>query len=233
MINRIFKNKSFLDMSKAKIVSKSIVFVDNELKGVVPKATSEIIKIKQSPFSELASLYLLQEIVKKEGVRTKNSSEISQEFIFDDEFIFTHQTFPPKFVILQKTTDKNPELLKEISMKLFSFVKDYVGAIGVNYELFIDKNKDKPIVLRDKICNSNIKNEFESMSVNFVVNIDNLTKLNLKIADATLDDKEIIHISANFHNLITTTNSANDILNKNFIDDVLQKKIDAIFENNG
>jgi hypothetical protein len=71
-------------MSKAEIISKSIVLVDSEYKGVMPQ-TSELNQLKQNPFSELASLYLLQEVVKKEGFKTKNSSEISQEFVFEDE----------------------------------------------------------------------------------------------------------------------------------------------------
>jgi hypothetical protein len=225
------KNKFFLDMSKAEIISKSIVLVDSEYKGVMPQ-TSELIQLKQSPFSELASLYLLQEVVKKEGFKTKNSSEISQEFVFEDEFVFSHNLFPPKFTILHKTSDKNSPILKEIAEKMISFVKSSIGAIGVNYELSIDKNEGgNQINLREKICNSNIQNEFEAMSVNFVVDVDSLTKLNLKIADAKADEKEIIYITANFHNILTTENSIESILSRNFLDDVLQQKLDAIFGN--
>jgi hypothetical protein len=224
MINRIFKNKSFLDISKAKTVSQSVVFVDAKYKGLIPTGSQQLqINTSDNPFRNLANIIVLGNIMGNESgfevPRADQNPLTPQSFTFGD-IIFTYEIFPPKFIIKQNFDAKNTEVsdkkIKDISKKASTIgkINQSLSAIGFNYEMIID-NKDDEIKLKEKVCNPRITNDFKDVNIKLTYVEEEMT-LNLSIADATYNGQKSIFIGANFHNDISSKNRFDNIIEKDF-----------------
>jgi hypothetical protein len=232
MINRIFKNKSFLDISKAEMISKSIVFVDKNAKTISslkPTGIPQNIQL-ENKFGQLSNLLLLKTIMGKDGFQAPSTNPISQDFIFND-FVIQNTIFPPKFTIKHNTSDKKVLKINDIANKIVEVgnLSEIVDGIGLNYELFYN-NEDSKIDLKGQICKDDISSQFEKAYFRLEKHIGS-TKLVLTLSDATIEGKKAVYILANFHNEISTTNTLEKILKENFLS-TLEEIVENIFENN-
>ena len=206
------KNKFFLDMSKAEMISHSIVIVDNT-KIVVNQA----VPVSSNPFAELSSKIVLSTIMgnllgsKQEPII--DSSSFERSFVFDD-IIFKSSSLPPKVIIQQNSTElsnKIQDIFTEI-LREIPEIESAVAAVGINFELFVAAEDSSAI--KTKIFQEDMAKELESMQTTLVYPIkdnDNC-KLNLTIADANYKEQKGLYFKANFHNIITADNKLKDIL---------------------
>lgn len=220
-------------MSNIKIISNSIVFLDDTFdKLKLPQQNQQI--VVNNPFDELANVNYLKMLVKStigEDENFKynpNKSNPQQKTDFDfGKLVFRHSPFPPKFSMEIKD-DKN-EQTKSIAEYIITNVeglKDKIKAIGVNYAFFLP---DDAKSVKDSLLKDSISSEFDGMSIALSSNIDDNTTLNLRVADAIIEDEKGFYCDANFHNNINEDNdSIDDIIKKDFLD-IARKKINKIF----
>jgi hypothetical protein len=234
MLREIQNNKKFfLDMSKAELISKSVVLVDKNAKTFSnrqPQETPQNIQISNS-FSQLANILLLKTIIGKEGFLSPPSNPFSQDFVFGD-FVVQNSLLPtPRFTIKQNTSDKKASKVNDITKKIIELgsLLEVVDGVGLNYEMFYN-NEDGKINLKTQICKDDISSKFDSAFIRLEKNI-NSTKLTLTLSDAVYEGKKVMYILANFHNDVSTTNTLDSILRENFLD-TLEKIVEDIFEKN-
>lgn len=156
------KNKFFLDMSKSKLISHAFVLVDNIFSGQIPLGQTNIqFQATQNPFQELASAPLLKRVVKEVmnkplGCKVSEMPPVNpmtKSFDFDNVLIFSYDAFPPRFSVQFNTDSEKTEVLQRIFQEIVDEnVKQKIGAIGVNFELFVPNqdNKVKDVLLNDK-----------------------------------------------------------------------------------
>jgi hypothetical protein len=227
-----FKNKKFLDMSNAEMISKSVVLVDKNAKTISslkPQDTPQNIQISNS-FSQLANILLLKTIIGKDGFLSPSSNPLSQDFIFND-FVIQNSVFPPRFTIKHNTSDKKTSKVNDITKKIIEVgnLSEVIDGIGLNYEMFYD-NEDGKINLKAQICKDDISSKFDSVFIRLEKPIGS-AKLTLTLSDAVIEGKKALYILANFHNEVSTTNTVEKILKENFLD-TLEKIVEDIFEKN-
>lgn len=225
--------KGILNMSKAEMISQSVVFVDKNSKIITDiKIGNQQQNVNiENKFVQLTNILLLKQIIGKDGFQSPSSNPIQQDFIFND-IVISNTIFPPKFTIKHNTSDKKSVKAVDIAKKIIEIgnLSDVVEGIGLNYEFYYN-NETNQINLKQNICNTNISSDFESIHVRLSKDIKS-TKLVLTLSDAVIDGKKVIYILANFHNDISTTNTIDMILKENYLP-ALEKIIENIFEKNG
>jgi hypothetical protein len=228
------KTKFFLDMSKAELISKSVVLVDKNarmLSNLNPQEASQNIQIVNS-FNQLANPILLKTIIGKDGFLSPPSNPFSQDFVFGD-FVVQNSLLPtPRFTIKHNTSDKEASKVNDITKKIVELgnLSEVIEGIGLNYEMFYN-NEDGQINLKTQICKDDISSKFESAFIKLEKHIGS-TKLTLTLSDAIYEGKKVMYILANFHNDISITNTVEKILKENFLSN-LEEIVENIFEKNG
>jgi hypothetical protein len=221
------------NMSDTKIISNSIVFIDDTFSKLkLPQQNQQI--IIDNPFDELANANFLKMLVKsvlndEENFKydiTKSNPTQKTAFNFGN-LNFGHSSFPPKFSIEIKD-DKNDKT-KSIATYILDNVenlKDKIKAVGVNYAFFLPDEKKS---VKDSLLKDNISSEFDGMSIALSNNIDDNTTLNLRVADAVIEGEKGFYCDANFNNNINEdSDNIEDIIKKDFLE-IARKKINKIF----
>lgn len=220
-------------MNNLKLISHSFVLVDNIFNGQIPLGQPNIqFQATQNPFQELASSGLLKRVVKEvinESLKCK-ITDISQinttkSFDFDNVLIFDYDVFPPKFSVQFNTDSEKTEILQKIFQEIVDEnVRQKIGAIGVNFELFVANQDNK---VKDVLLNDKAKKDLSAVSVSLSYVIDGCN-MNLQIADATRDGINGLYLNANFHNAISDIEQIEVVMGKNFLD-IANKKINELF----
>ena len=223
--------KFFLDMSGLKVMSHSVVLVDKIYSNLKlnPNQTAQI--QVQNPFANLANLLALKGVFKKPTVELPLGNQFHKEFE-SGNFTAIWDFFPPRFEIKDKNPDvKNLNAVREISSDIvtFSEVEKDVGAVGINYEMFLEAEETvldlKLFLLKDDVAKG-----FDSLSATPVFKVDEKTTLNLTIASATDDNnKDGIFFGVNFHTVIDGSRKISDILQDDFYE-IAKGKIKLIFK---
>jgi len=201
----------FLDMSKAEMISHSIVIVDDT--KIIPNQANSI---GNNPFADLSSkitfINIMEKIDGDKSVPIIDESPIERSFSFGD-IVFKNSSLPPRVIVQQNSSslsDKLPKIFKEILTELPE-IENKVAAMGINFEFFIAKEDDGDV--KKKIFQENITSGLDSMTTTLVYKEDNY-KLNLTIADANYENKKGIYFKANFHNVINSENKFQEIIKK-------------------
>lgn len=212
MLRKNQLNQNFLDMSKAEMVSYSVVLVDN-LYSNLKITTNQTIQVK-NPFEPIANALFLKSRLGSNVVEDINkSTQLHKEFICDDLRI-DYDFFPPKLQIKHITQSGKSNFIA-IAKDLIAFagLENSIGKIGINYEMFLEEE----ISLKDYLLKDEIAKGFTSLSATPVFDIDENTKLNLTIASAINNGgKKGIYFQANFDNKVAEKNTISDIFGKNF-----------------
>lgn len=236
MLKKINKNnKLFLDMQEPKIISRSIVMVDN----IIETDQSTQLDNPSNPFQSLNSEIALALIMEKATGTYKEPTILQDQtfqsqFVFDD-IVFKYSPLTPKFIVQQNSSSESSDKLQKIFKVIFSKAPkveaaDGIGAVGINFELFIpNENLDvKPKILQKKILTN-----LNSMNISLVYKITENCKFNLQIADARYKDKRGIYFKVNFHNTLNDDTKIKDIVEKerNFLQDA-KIKINELLSDN-
>ncbi len=219
------KNKLFLDMSNAKLLVRSIVFIDDTLSKLKlePNQTLQI-QVK-NPFEPIAHTLVLKSVLKSSVIENPNNTQFHKEFVCDDLTI-VYDAFPPKLQIKHKTQKDENQIVK-IAKDIIDFasVEKSVSKIGINYEMFLEEDRN----IKDYLLKDSVAKGFTSLSATPVFEIDENTTLNLTIASAINNDgKKGIYFQANFDNKVTDENTLSIILDKKFRK-MADEKINLIF----
>lgn len=218
------KNKFFLDMSNAKLLARSIVFIDDTLSKLKlqPDQTLQI-QIK-NPFEPLAQALVVKSILKMPVVEKANNTQFNKEFVCGDYSVI-YEAFPPRFQLVNREPKDESQITK-IAKEMVNFadIEKAINKVGINYELFLEENRN----IKDYLLKDSISKEFTSLSATPVFQIDENTVLNLTIASAENNGKKGVYFRANFDNKITEENSLSVILDKKFRK-IADDKINSIF----
>ncbi len=218
-------------MNKLETISHSVVLVDKIYSGLKlkPNQTAQI--QVQNPFKNLANILALKSAFKKPAVELPFMSEFHKEFEAGN-FAAIWDFFPPRFEVKDKKPNpKNLNEVRQISSELINFseVEKDVGAIGINYEMFLQV-EEKNLNLKNFLLKDDVAEAFTSLSATPVFKVDELTTLNLTIAAATNDDnKDGIFFGVNFHVIIDGSRKISDILNDDFYR-IAKEKIKIVFK---
>ena len=218
------KTKLFLDMSNAKLISHAFVLVDNIFNGQIPLGQSNIqFQAIQNPFQELASAGLLKRVVKEVMNKSLGCkitemppvNPMTKSFDFDNVLIFGYDVFPPKFSVQFNTDSEKTEILQQIFQEIVDEnVRQKIGAIGVNFELFTPNEDNKA---KDILLNNNAKKDLKALSISLSYMIDGCN-MNLQVADAVRDGINGLYLNANFHNAISDIEQIEGVMSRNFLD---------------
>ena len=227
------KNKFFLDMRNAKLISHAFVLVDNIFNGQISLSQPNIqFQATQKPFQELASAGLLKRVVKEVMNKSLGCkitemppvNPMTKSFDFDNVLIFGYDVFPPRFSVQFNTDSEKTEILQQIFQEIVDEnVKQKIGAIGVNFELFVPNQDNK---VKDVLLNDKAKKDLSALSVSLSYVIDGCN-MNLQIADAARDGINGLYLNANFHNVISDIEQIEGVMGKNFLD-IAQGKIEKL-----
>lgn len=217
-------------MSKAKVISHAFVLVDNVYNGQIPVGQINIqLQTIQNPFQELASAGLLKRVVKEvidkplvcKITEMPPVNPMAKSFDFENMLIFGYDAFPPKFSVQLNTDSDKTEILQKIFQELVDEnIKQKIGAIGVNFELFVPHQDSKA---QDVLLNDKAKKDLNALSVSLSYIIDNCN-MNLQIADAVREEVSGLYLNANFHNTVSDINQIEGIMSTDFLA-IAQKKI--------
>jgi hypothetical protein len=220
-------------MSNTKIISNSIVFIDDTFDKIkLPQQNQQF--VINNPFDELANANFLKMLVKnvlgeegnfKYDISKSNPTQ-KTAFNFGD-LNFGHSPFPPKFSIEIK--DDRNDKTRSIATYILDNVEnlgDKIKAVGVNYAFFLPDDKKS---VKDSLLKDSISSEFDGMSIALSSNIDDNTTLNLRVADAIIEGEKGFYCDANFNNNINEdSGSIEEIIKKDFLE-IARKKINKIF----
>lgn len=211
-------------MSNAKLLARSIVFIDDTLSKLKlqPDQTLQI-QIK-NPFEPLAQALVVKSILKMPVVEKANNTQFKKEFVCGDYSVI-YEAFPPRFQLVNREPKDEAQITK-IAKEMVNFadIEKAINKVGINYELFLEENRN----IKDYLLKDSISKEFTSLSATPVFQIDENTVLNLKIASAENNGKKGVYFRANFDNKITEENSLSVILDKKFRK-IADDKINSIF----
>ncbi len=193
-----FFNKFFLDIDKVETISHSVVLVEKNffsLKGKLNKAMRLQI---QSPFSNLANSLALKSVFKKPVIEPFSNSLQSYREFESDNFVITYDKLSLRFGIEDKIPEQRNNLVRKIATDLINLaeVEEDIGAIGVNYEMFLPENN---LDLKKLFLKKDIAETFDNLFITPVFEIDKFITLNLKIVSGIVDYKEGIFFDVNFH----------------------------------
>lgn len=223
-----FKTKLFLDMSKAEMISRSIVFIDNVFSNIKFEPNKPIQLQIKNPFDVVANPLFLKSRVNTNVVEKPNSDQMHRELSWnEDAFNMIYDLLPPRLEIKHISTVNDNRII-EISKDIISFagLENSIGKIGINYEMFLEDNR---INLKDYLLKENIAKGFTSLSATPVFQIDENTVLNLTVASSVNNSgKNGIYFQVNFDNKVATNNSVSNILEKDFLE-IANEKIKLIF----
>ena len=178
-------------------------------------------------FKEIASQLALKGALGENIVETQINNDMSKEFLLGNNIVIRYEFFPPKFSVSHKTSEDSKKA-EQLMGKIINFasISDKIGSIGINYELFI-KNNDT-INLKDFLLKDNVAKEFSSLSTTLVLEIDSTLTLNIRIANAEINNENGICFDINFNNKISDSGSIETILHKDFLS-IAKDKINTIF----
>lgn len=219
------KNK-FLDMKNLEITSHSIVIVDNTFSNFVFEPNQQVKLQIKNPFDPIANELFLKSRLNMEVVKMPNSDQIHREFLCGKDILIKYDFFPPRLHIQHNTSEdsREPESLAKDLIE-FADLGSSVGAIGVNYEMFIQSDVVK---VKEFLLKNDVAQEFSSLSAVLVLNISNERVLNLRVAEAEVNGKVGIYCEANFHCTIIEPSKINKILEEDFLT-FAKNKIEAVF----
>lgn len=211
-------------MKDIKIISHSITLVDNAYNGIMPLGKNQL--QVRNPFDQIAQPLVLKALVGKSVETLANSDIIHREFKYENIKI-TYDFFPPRLNIINEENNLS-DTPKNLALQIIELaeIKDKLGSIGVNYELFIEEND---VNLTQYLLQEFISKEFNSLSTTLVLVINKDVKLNLRIADAEIEGKKGIYFQANFSNQVSTSNNVEKILENNNFLNIAKEKINLIF----
>lgn len=211
-------------MSNAKLLARSIVFIDDTLSKLKlqPDQTLQI-QIK-NPFEPLAQALVVKSILKMPVVEKANNTQFNKEFVCGDYSVI-YEAFPPRLQLVNRYPKDESQITK-IAKEMVNFadIEKAINKVGINYELFLEENRN----IKDYLLKDSISKEFTSLSATPVFQIDENTVLNLTIASAENNGKKGVYFRANFDNKITEENSLSAILDKKFRK-IADDKINSIF----
>ena len=221
----MFRKKCFLDIQNAKIISQSIVLVNN-IKILAPQQEINI----HNPFANLCNDIVLKMIF-EEQICNKNltTPPFINEYSLGAFTVTNDMTPSPRLAIKKQTNDKSFADITSKVKKLIdtgSLLGKYDN-VGVNYEIYFD-NSQENINITNVICKQEISKMFSDCSIQLVAKIDSDISLNLSIADAIKDGKKIIYITANFYHLNVGNKSLDNIISSTKFYKVLEDKIKEI-----
>lgn len=220
------KQKYFLNMNSFDVISHSVVILDNKFNNIDLTKSKLQIPIKiDNPFEQLTNKLVLKSQIAEQVTELPNSDKVHREFLCNNNIIVKYDFFPPRLEIKHNTKEEKDEV-KNIANKLIKFadINDSIGALGINYELFIANDKVNVIT---SLLKDSIAKEFDSISATLVFNINDNRTLNLRIADANIDGKKGIYFHANFHNNITDENKISNIFKEDLLT-LAKEKIETI-----
>lgn len=220
------KKKCFLDMQNAKIIRYSIVLVDNVFSEIKMESMQKELTLQgQNPFMQLNSLAL-------KGALGLSFTEITKPQSLDKQYQYGNfqiysQFFPPKFSIIQNNiVDKNETISMVEKIINFANLSNNIGKIGINFDAIIEKD----LIVKDAILKEDIAKEFSGVAITLEKQINEVQKLNLKIAGTknTETNQNAIFINANFESTVTTENTIDKILKADYLS-ILEPKVNAVF----
>ena len=172
-------------MKDLKMLCESCTIVDKVYLGKLPigQFNAQI----QNPFTVLANPIVIKMAVKATNV---NLNPANGEFVDNDNVSYQYVAFPPKFSVQNFTNDISSTKTKDKMKCLIenSELFKEIGAIGINYDLYIDNNITKD--LKDKILNNEIANQCSGIgSTTLKFKLDDYATLNIMITqDVTLSN---------------------------------------------
>jgi len=85
---------------------------------------------------------------------------------------FVYDSFPPKLTITQRNINNTENFINNIFNEIIdSSIKNKIGSIGINYELFLNKQCD----VKDFLLKENIAKEFTGINITTI----NIMKIQL------------------------------------------------------
>lgn len=221
-----FKHK--LDINKARLLSKTIVFKEATL---ADEFTDPLKKYQANYYSldsfrPIANKLLLKSFLKSSVIENPNNTELHKEFICDDLTII-YDTLSSKLDLKHNAPEDENQIV-EIAKGIIEFASlaPSINQIGIAYEMFLKED----INIENYFLKDSIVEEVKSLSMDLKYELDENTTIILTIANATDDCNEKgIYFKAHFHSEITSENSLSVILNKKFRE-IANKKINFIFK---
>lgn len=221
-----FKHK--LDISKARFVSKTIVFKELTLAD----GFTDILKqykasyYSQNSFRPIANKLFLKNFLKSPVIENPNNTELHKEFICNDLTI-TYDALPSK-IDFKHTAPEDENQIVKIAKSIIEFARlaPSINQIGIAYEMFLEED----INIKNYFLKDSIAEELTSLSIDLKYELDENTTIILTIANVTDDCNEKgIYFKAHFHSEITSENCLSVILNKKFLE-IAYKKINSILK---
>lgn len=219
-----FKHK--LDISKARLLSKTIVFKEatlaDEFTDPLKKYQAHYYSLDS--FRPIANKLFLKSLLKSSVIENPNNTELHKEFICNDMTI-TYDALASKLDFEHKAPEDENQIV-EIAKGIIEFARlvPSINQVGIAYEMFLEED----INIKNYFLKDSLKEEFTTLSIDLKYELDENTDIILTIATATDDyNKKGIYFKAHFHSEITGENSLSVILNKKFRE-IANKKINFI-----
>lgn len=220
--------KCKLDIDKARLISKAIVFKEATLADefIDPIKKYQASYYSLDSFRPIANKLLLKSFLKSSVIENPNNTELHKEFICDDLTII-YDTLSSKLDLKHNAPEDENQIV-EIAKGIIEFAsaEESVSEIGITYEMFLEEDID----IKNYLLKDSLEKEFTNLSIKLRYELDENTTIILTIA-STVDDcnKKGIYFEAHFVNKITSENSLSVILNKKFRE-IANKKINFIFK---
>jgi len=241
MTNKLITKLDFLNMKDIKMLSESCVIVDKNFLGQLPFGTLNI--QFNNPFVNLANEHSIRAACKVKATTIspfQGQIQANVDLRDEDNILYQYTLFPPKFLIQNITNDKNSCKARTNMSKLITHndLFDEIGAIGVNYDFYIDCQTNENIAnnLKNKILNAKISDKCSAFAITLKFKMDDQSNLNLTInEDVKLAnvDNNVTLFNANIHTLIDINKSIdliNDVFNKesSFYINFISEKINTL-----
>ena len=220
-------------MHKHKIVAHSIVLADKIMGTQVFTPSAQPITI-DNPFQILSNHKLLRSYLESVVgavsdpviVPPEKEMSLTRNFLFG-KIRFVCDALPPRFTVAQEISDLKDSKVKEILDKIIdSELTTKIGAIGINYEIFIPEKID----ITKKIIKENVTDQLVGFQTQLTYTINDNCKLNLSIAsNSKYKNQDGLSIVGNFHNIINSQNSIETVLGFDYYSQ-LENKINAILK---
>lgn len=214
-------------MKDAKLVSKSLVFLDTKFMGLLPSQVSG--QLNSSPFYGINKVILEKTLRDMDiDLQEEESSHSDNDFgnrhsFCNDTYTFIHDYLPPKFNIIHKTNYNDNSNINKIAKELLSYIDiKKIGVMGINFEFRI------PITdfnYKTEIVNKRFSRELEGLNIK--LSYPNSNKLvdfclNITISKES-DNPECLKILSNFHCVDIPNKPIESILDHNWLEIIHEK----------
>lgn len=222
------------DVKELKMLCESCTIVDTVHLGKLPIGQFKFNTQIKNPFNNLANPLFIKMAVKAKKVNHAPAN--NEDFVDDENTKYQYVPFPPKFSVQYFTDNAESDKAKEKMKRLIkrSGLFSEIGAIGINYDLYIDNDLAKD--LKDKILSDKISNECTGFGATLKFRLDDHAILNIVInQDVQLANSQdnVTLFNANIHILTNLFDNEKSFMDKVFDGDkyninVVKEKIKTL-----